>query len=201
MTKSKNKNKDLKVRVSEDLFEELHDVTDNMSVFVREAIKEKIYTMQYSSNSTQSMRIKEIDLIIETKKSQINTYQQIIEREEKEIETLEAEKKRYEKMLIQEENNKEEHNQRLIKNPKFIKEMDENIKLILRKKYMHIEVSLNRTYTTRAESAGISLDEYKKLLLAHIDKEYYIGQEIKLSTEKQIVLTHEDIEYMKHRIE
>lgn len=197
MKKSNKKNKEIKIRVTESFFNEVHEVTDNVSEYARQAIVDSISRDTYSSNPTYGIQIKEIDLIIEAKKSQINIYKQILERERKEISELETQKKLIQKQIEDDAANVQKRIDRLLVNPKFISEMDENINLLLRKKYLHVDISINNTFNQRAELGQLSVHEYKSMLKEYFEKEYYVGRVIRISSEKEITLTDADMDYIK----
>lgn len=201
MKKSNKKNKEIKIRVTEEFFNEIHEVTDNVSKFARQAMEDSMARDAYSSNPTHGVQVKEIDLIIEAKKSQISVYERILERERKEIADLEAQKKLIKKQIDDDAADTEKRMEKLLSNPKFIKEMDENINLILRKKYLHLDIPINNTFNQRAELGKITVPEYKSLLKVYFDKEYYVGRNIKLASDNEILLNDADMDYVKHRLD
>lgn len=190
------KQKQLRARVEDDLYERVQLKTGKISDFVREAVMEKLEREEYGNKSHIAVEIKEIELMLENKQATINSYQNIIEREQKEYDRLTAQLKEKQGILERETERKE----RIKNNPEAKKVYEDTVMFLLRKKYMNLEASSETVITNKARDLGYNnVQDFKDDVRKYVDNEWQLGRKFDINGELKDFIEH-DYNYVTGRL-
>jgi len=190
------KNKQLRARVEDDIYNRVENKTEKISDFVREAVIEKLEREEYSNQSAVAVEKRQLELLLESRQTIINQYRDLIDKEEAECERIQAqidEKNRILEARVERENN-------VKNNPKFREEFENATKFLLRKKYLQIDGNIEKVMNSKAQNLQYRrVSEFKEDLSNYIKKEWTIGRTFNVDgSNKEIVQA--DIEFMLNRL-
>lgn len=189
------KNKQLRARVEEELYERVQLKTDKVSQYVREAVLEKLEKDEYGDQSTTAVEIKQLEVILESKQTIIKQYQDLIDREEKECDKIQAQISEKQKIIDRKASRKEN----MENNPEVKKAFDDTVIFLLRKKYLGIDGSLDTILTNKTRDLNYSsISDFKEDLKEYVKKEWTIGRRFKIEHEEKDII-QEDINYIVNR--
>jgi len=190
------KNKQLRARVEDDIYNRVENKTEKISDFVREAVIEKLEREEYGNQSAVAVEKRQLELLLESRQTIINQYRDLIDKEEAECERIQAqidEKNRILEARVERENN-------VKNNPKFREEFENATKFLLRKKYLQIDGNIEKVMNSKAQNLQYRrVSEFKEDLSNYIKKEWTIGRTFNVDgSNKEIVQA--DIEFMLNRL-
>jgi len=190
------KNKQLRARVEDDIYNRVENKTEKISDFVREAVIEKLEREEYSNQSAVAVEKRQLELLLESRQTIINQYRDLIDKEEAECERIQAqidEKNRILEARVERENN-------VKNNPKFREEFENATKFLLRKKYLQIDGNIEKVMNSKAQNLQYRrVSEFKEDLSNYIKKEWTLGRTFNVDgSNKEIVQA--DIEFMLNRL-
>lgn len=190
------KNKQLRARVEDDIYNRVENKTEKISDFVREAVIEKLEREEYGNQSAVAVEKRQLELLLESRQTIINQYRDLIDKEEAECERIQAqidEKNRILEARVERENN-------VKNNPKFREEFENATKFLLRKKYLQIDGNIEKVMNSKAQNLQYRrVSEFKEDLSNYIKKEWTLGRTFDVDgSNKEIVQA--DIEFMLNRL-
>lgn len=190
------KNKQLRARVEDDIYNRVENKTEKISDFVREAVIEKLEREEYGNQSAVAVEKRQFELLLESRQTIINQYRDLIDKEEAECERIQAqidEKNRILEARVERENN-------VKNNPKFREEFENATKFLLRKKYLQIDGNIEKVMNSKAQNLQYRrVSEFKEDLSNYIKKEWTLGRTFNVDgSNKEIVQA--DIEFMLNRL-
>lgn len=190
------KNKQLRARVEDDIYNRVENKTEKISDFVREAVIEKLEREEYGNQSAVAVEKRQLELLLESRQTIINQYRDLINKEEAECERIQAqidEKNRILEARVERENN-------VKNNPKFREEFENATKFLLRKKYLQIDGNIEKVMNSKAQNLQYRrVSEFKEDLSNYIKKEWTLGRTFNVDgSNKEIVQA--DIEFMLNRL-
>jgi len=190
------KNKQLRARVEDDIYNRVENKTEKISDFVREAVIEKLEREEYGNQSAVAVEKRQLELLLESRQTIINQYRDLIDKEEAECERIQAqidEKNRILEARVERENN-------VKNNPKFREEFENATKFLLRKKYLQIDGNIEKVMNSKAQNLQYRrVSEFKEDLSNYIKKEWTLGRTFNVDgSNKEIVQA--DIEFMLNRL-
>lgn len=190
------KNKQLRARVEDDIYNRVENKTDKISDFVRDAVLEKLEREEYGNESTVAVEKRQLELLLESRKTIIDEYKKLIEKEEAECERIQAqidEKDRILEAKIQREEN-------IKNNPQFKEEFDNTVLFLLRKKYLQLDGNPETIYGNKAQKLGYRrTSEFKEDLKNHVRKEWTLGRQFNIDKETKD-LVQQDLDYITNRL-
>ena len=190
------KNKQLRARVEDDIYNRVENKTEKISDFVREAVIEKLEREEYGNQSAVAVEKRQLELLLESRQTIINQYRDLIDKEKAECERIQAqidEKNRILEARVERENN-------VKNNPKFREEFENATKFLLRKKYLQIDGNIEKVMNSKAQNLQYRrVSEFKEDLSNYIKKEWTLGRTFNVDgSNKEIVQA--DIEFMLNRL-
>ncbi len=190
------KNKQLRARVEDDIYNRVENKTEKISDFVREAVIEKLEREEYGNQSSVAVEKRQLELLLESRQTIINQYRDLIDKEKAECERIQAqidEKNRILEARVERENN-------VKNNPKFREEFENATKFLLRKKYLQIDGNIEKVMNSKAQNLQYRrVSEFKEDLSNYIKKEWTLGRTFNVDgSNKEIVQA--DIEFMLNRL-
>jgi hypothetical protein len=190
------KNKQLRARVEDDIYNRVENKTGKISDFVRDAVIEKLEREEYGNQSAVAVEKKQLELLLESRQTIISQYKDLIDKEEKECERIQAqinEKERILEAQINRESN-------IKNNPKFKEEFENASLFLLRKKYLQIDGNIEKVLNSKAQNLQYRRSiEFKEDLKKYIQKEWTIGRSFNVDgTPKDIIQA--DIDYMLNKL-
>ena len=190
------KNKQLRARVEDDIYNRVENKTEKISDFVRDAVIEKLEREEYGNQSAVAVEKRQLELLLESRQTIINQYRDLIDKEEAECERIQAqidEKNRILEARVERENN-------VKNNPKFREEFENATKFLLRKKYLQIDGNIEKVMNSKAQNLQYRrVSEFKEDLSNYIKKEWTLGRTFNVDgSNKEIVQA--DIEFMLNRL-
>ena len=190
------KNKQLRARVDDELYERVQLKTDKVSDFVREAVEEKLDKEEYGDQSTIAVDIKQLEVLIQSRQTIITQYEDLIEKEKIEIERLQAEIKDKQKSLERHAEMEENINN----NPETRKIFQDAVTFLLRKKYLKLDANVDTVLSNKAKEANYNNAKYfREDLRKFIQNECIIGKTFNTNgTIRKLI--QEDIDYMINRV-
>ena len=190
------KNKQLRARVDDELYERVQLKTDKVSDFVREAVEEKLDKEEYGDQSTIAVDIKQLELLVQSRQTIITQYEDLIEKEKTEIERLQAEIKDKQKSL--ERQTAREEN--ITNNPETRKIFQDAVTFLLNKKYLQLPANVDTVLSNKAKDANYNNANYfRDDLRKFIQKECVIGKTFDIDgTIRKLI--QEDVDYMINRL-
>ena len=190
------KNKQLRARVEDDIYNRVENKTEKISDFVREAVIEKLEREEYGNQSAVAVEKRQLELLLESRQTIINQYRDLIDKEKAECERIQAqidEKNRILEARVERENN-------VKNNPKFREEFENATVFLLRKKYLQIDGNIEKVMNSKAQNLQYRrVSEFKEDLSNYIKKEWTLGRTFNVDgSNKEIVQA--DIEFMLNRL-
>lgn len=190
------KDKQLRARVDEELFERIQLKSDKISQFVRDAVIEKLEKEEYGDQTTTAVEIKQLEVILESKQTIIKQYQDIIDREQKECDRIEAQIAQKQKVMDKNAARKEN----LKNNPEVKRAFDETTLFMLRKKYLRLDGNVETMLANKTRDLNYpNINEFKKDLKKYITEEWTIGRKFKVDHEEKAIIDA-DVNYLINRL-
>ena len=185
------KNKQLRARVEDDIYNRVQNKTDKMSEFVRDAVVEKLEREEYGNQSSVAVEKKQLELLLESRQTIINQYKDLIEKEEKECRRIQSQIDEKNRILEQRVNREEN----IKNNPEVREEFDNAVLFLLRKKYLGIDGNIETVFNNKARKLEYRrTDEFKEDLKDYVRKEWKLGRTFNVDgTNKDIV--QQDLDY------
>ena len=190
------KNKQLRARVEDDIYNRVENKTEKISDFVREAVIEKLEREEYGNQSAVAVEKRQLELLLESRQTIINQYRDLIDKEKAECERIQAQIDEKNRILEA----REERENNVKNNPKFREEFENATKFLLRKKYLQIDGNIEKVMNSKAQNLQYRrVSEFKEDLSNYIKKEWTLGRTFNVDgSNKEIVQA--DIEFMLNRL-
>ena len=190
------KNKQLRARVEDDIYNRVENKTEKISDFVRDAVIEKLEREEYGNQSAVAVEKRQLELLLESRQTIINQYRDLIDKEEAECERIQAqidEKNRILEARVERENN-------VKNNPKFREEFENATVFLLRKKYLQIDGNIEKVMNSKAQNLQYRrVSEFKEDLGNYIKKEWPLGKAFNVDGSDKVIV-QADMEYMLNRL-
>lgn len=190
------KNKQLRARVEDELYERVQLKTNKMSDFVRDAVIEKLEKEEYGDQSTVAVEIKQLELLLESRQTIINQYQDLIEKEQKECDRLVAQITAKQKIR----DKKVEREDKIKNNPAAKKIFEEAVMFLLRKKYLQLDGNVENVLSNKAKKLEYSnVQDFKEDLKKYVDAEWHIGRKFDIQGDLKDFID-QDYNYVINRL-
>ncbi|MBR0471921.1 MAG: hypothetical protein IJI98_04405 [Methanosphaera sp.] len=190
------KNRQLRARVDEELYERVQLKTDKVSDFVRDAVEEKLDKEEQANESSTAVEIRQLEVIIQSRETTVAQYEDMIKKERALIAELEAEIESKRKILERKAAREENINN----NPEIRKVFQDAVMFLLRKKYLRLEANVDTVLSNKSREAKYKNVQYfKEDLAKFIKQECILGKTFTIEgTERTII--EEDLNYMLNRL-